>query len=641
MSADLIFLRPWWLVVLLLLPAIIFLQRSRKSNRDVWQRAVDPHLLPHLIEARPAARGAAGSWLLPTGVLMAIVALAGPSWQQQKTPLWQVEAPLVIALDLSSAMLAADLPPSRLVQARFKLMELLRKRRGGQVGLIVYAGDAFTAAPITRDSGTVQAVIDSLAADLMPVDGQRADRAIDSAVALMRSAGFSSGDILLVTDHSDRSASKAAGRVRAQGFRVSALGVGTAAGAPKTGASGFVSNARGQVEFARLDLASLKALAAQGGGTAATLSADGRDLEALGLLDPQTAAPPANAADGATSSSGAEALRRTDDGYWLLLPLLALALLGFRRQALLTLPLLLMLGTGLQSGPVQAAIATSEPGPPPASAPSPSTAFWAALWQRPDQRARAALDTGDFKLAGEVSPDAAVRGAAAYRGKDYAAAAQEFASGDSADARYNLGNALAEAGQYEKALAAYDQALARQPGMTDAQANRKAVEDALKNKRKQPPPAQDQPKDSPPTKPNDSSSPSQQGQSQQTQENPSPSTPDEKPPQGKPADAPAKSATQPSGEQSGRDQQPDSTAQQAADAAAKQEMQKALAQQKGGKEDGKPGKAAATASPEQRARAEHEQALQQWLRQVPDDPGGLLRRKFALEYQRRQAKGDE
>ena len=69
-------------------------------------------------------------------------------------------------------------------------------------------------------------------------------------------------------------------------------------------------------------------------------------------------------------------------------------------------------------------------------------------------------------------------------------------------------------------------------------------------------------------------------------------------------------------------------------------MQRALAQQPKGSDAGKPAKVAAEPGPEQRAQTEHQQALQQWLRQVPDDPGGLLRRKFALEYQRRQAKGE-
>jgi Ca-activated chloride channel family protein len=333
MSASFIFLRPWWLLALLLVPALIVLQGWKRSEQSAWQRAVDPHLLPHLIEAGTADRASTWTWLLPVGTALAILALAGPSWQQVRTPLWQVQAPLVIALDLSSAMLAADLAPSRLVQARSKVNELLTQRRGGQVGLIVYAGDAFTAAPITRDAATVRAVVDGLAPDLMPVDGQRADRAIERSIALMRSAGFARGDILLVSDHADAAAQSMARRAESQGFRVSALGVGTAAGAPMTGAQGFVTDTQGKLQFARLDLGSLVALAAAGGGKATALGADDRDLQALALLDPVGSARPGTDRDGAATANAAVAVERSDDGYWLLLLLLPLALLGFRRSA--------------------------------------------------------------------------------------------------------------------------------------------------------------------------------------------------------------------------------------------------------------------------------------------------------------------
>jgi Ca-activated chloride channel family protein len=654
MSAEFLFLRPWWLLGLLIVPALVVLQRSKRSTRNAWQRAVDPHLLPHLIEAGTSTRRSAwSSWLLSLGTVIAIVAMAGPSWQQQKAPLWQVEAPLVIALDLSSAMLATDLAPSRLVQARYKLRSLLKQRRGGQVGLIVYAGDAFTAAPITRDAGTVGAVIDSLTADLMPVDGQRADRAIESAVALMRSAGFNSGDILLVTDQADPSAQTAARQARSRGFHVSALGVGTVAGAPKTGPTGFISNALGQVEFARLDLASLTALAAKGGGNAVALSVDSADLQALDLLDPRGPTRRATRQDGTGTSDPAETVDRSDDGYWLLLLLLPLALMGFRRQTLMVLPLLLTAGGLMQPAPVEAATVSTPDNPARSSAPvaSPSSA-WAALWQRADQRARAALDAGDFQRARELAPDSALRAAAAYRSKDYPAAAKDFSAGNDADARYNLGNALAEAGQYEKAIEAYDEALARQPGMADALANRKAVEDALKQQR--------------------SSEDKQQGgapQSQKEQGSPPSSSPDQKagmgtpPPQnensGSPSSASSASASgapnssaQPPAGSAGEDAAPegmkaqqeknqDGEAQQQADAAARRDMQRALAQQPAnGSEARQPGATAAEPGPEQREETEHQQALQQWLRQVPDDPGGLLRRKFLLEYQRRQAAGE-
>jgi len=128
-------LRPGWLWALVAIPLLLWLWRQRQRRASVWREAVDPHLLPHLLDATPAG---SGRWALPLGVLgyaLAVVALAGPSWRQVEQPLWQSQTPLVIALDLSSATLAPDLPPSRLAQARAKLAALLRERSGGQVGL--------------------------------------------------------------------------------------------------------------------------------------------------------------------------------------------------------------------------------------------------------------------------------------------------------------------------------------------------------------------------------------------------------------------------------------------------------------------------------------------------------------------------
>src|SRR3546814_18113440 len=75
-------------------------------------------------------------------------------------------------------------------------MTLLKERTGGQVALIAYSGDAFTVAPMTDDAATVAALIDSLSPSVMPVAGQRADRALRRAAGSNRGAGFSGGDVL-------------------------------------------------------------------------------------------------------------------------------------------------------------------------------------------------------------------------------------------------------------------------------------------------------------------------------------------------------------------------------------------------------------------------------------------------------------
>ncbi|KAB8163060.1 VWA domain-containing protein, partial [Lysobacter maris] len=211
-------LRPDWLWALSLLPVLAAVWALRRRRDGVWREAVDAHLLPHLLDRgdRPRRRWTRGLGAL-AGMLayaFAVLAMTGPSWRQVEQPLWQGKLPLVMALDLSSAGMAADPPPSRVAQARAKLGALLAAR-DGPVGLLVYADDAFTVAPITDDAANVALFLDALSPDIMPVDGQRADRALAAAVRLMQQAGFEKGRILLLAGEADERAVEAAGAARA------------------------------------------------------------------------------------------------------------------------------------------------------------------------------------------------------------------------------------------------------------------------------------------------------------------------------------------------------------------------------------------------------------------------------------------
>lgn len=566
--------RPHALWALLALPAIVLLWYWRRRRGTAWHAAVDAHLLRHLLVAG-GQRAWSGLVLLLLGWTLAVLALAGPSWRQVAQPLWQSPAPLVVALDLSTRVTATDLPPSRLLQARAKLATLLRERQGGEVALLVYADDAYTVAPLTADAANIALYLDALGPDVMPRDGQRADRALDAAVLLLQQAGARGGDILLLTDRADDAARHAAA-ARAQGFSVSVLGLGTPSGAAYRGSDG-------QIAQARLEEAPLRALASAGGGRYARIASDDGDLKALGVLTPSVSV------DDRRDGAG---LAWRDEGFWLLPPLMLLALWAFRRRGL---AMALVLCTAL-----------------PLALPTPAQAAEGSWWQRADQRDQQRLNAG----------------VDAYRRGDFKAAQQQFDGVDSATGQYNLGNALARQGQYDAAIAAYDKALRQAPGMPDAVANRAAVDAA--RKRKSPPPPQDQ--QGPPSK-----APPSTGQGGQAGQDPAPPRQqgNQDPGQAPPARAP--SAGKPEQAQ-GADAQADPAAQAQADAAQRQRMQQALQQQTGQGKDGKdtPAQRQAAESPQQR---EQRQAVEAWMRRVPDDPGSLLRAKFQLENERRKREG--
>ena len=585
------FLRPMWLLALPLLPLLGWWWAHRRRRETAWRGHVDPHLLPHLLESGGRRRATGSVAML--ALLLAILALAGPAWRLGENPAWRNRTPLVVALDLSSATLAPDLPPSRLLQARAKLATLLRERDGGEVGLVVFADDAYTVAPLTTDTGNIALFLDSLAPDVMPIDGQRADRAIAWSARLLRQAGFDRGDILLITDHADDAASREAQAAARAGYRVSVLGLGTAAGAP-------YRNADGLMVQARLDGDALSSLARAGNGSYATMSPGDADLRALDVLS-------AAEADSLAATGGGRRWR--DEGYWLLPPLMLLALLAFRRGSLVAIVLLASLL------PMPQALAQEQVLP-----------ARGTPWRRADQVAHARMREGER----------------AYRAGDYARAAEQYAGIDDPDAHYNRGNALAKQGAYREAIAEYDRALGMQPRMADAIANKRAVQAAMKRKPK------GQQDGTQKRQPNQGQQQGKQGQEQQggQQDGGQQSPSQQSHPSGQsPSQSRQRQQHDSQRQDAGSQQQgqprpsvPDAAAQRAADSAQRERMQRALqarrAQQ--GKDD-KP----AQAKPETPAERERRLANEAWLRRVPDDPGGLLRAKFRLEYERRLQGGIE
>jgi Ca-activated chloride channel family protein len=576
------FLRPHLLWLLLAVPVLAVLWRLRLRRADAWRANVDAHLLPALLVA-----GGRASWFAFAAGLLACVlgvfALAGPSWRQDEQPMFRTHAPLVIALDLSARIQAADLPPSRLLQARAKLAELLRERRAGEVALLAYAGDSFTVAPLTDDAGNVALFLDALDPSVMPVGGQRGDRAIAAAVKLLQQAEFAHGDILLLTDRADAAARTQAAQAKAAGYRVSALGLGTPQGAA-------YREDNGNIAQARLEEGSLEGLARSGGGAYARLQQGMDDLRALGVLDPAR-----------TDNAGGDetgGLQWRDEGYWLLPLVMLLLLPAFRRRGALLLLALCLTPTLVPT----------------------ARAAEGTLWRRADQVQQQQLQTG----------------VEAYRRGDFAAAQKQFEGIDSDQGWYNLGNALARQGRYDDAIAAYDKALAQHPRMEDAVANRAAVDAARKrnkgghnddggqgkgqqgspnqNNAGQPKPGQQQP---------GQSSPSSQG----TQGQNGAKDPSQAQSQNPPSPAP--------GQQDGKQeppQQADRPSQQQADAAQRERMRQAMAQHQG--QD--PQQAQQVRGDETPQQREERQALEAWMRRVPDDPGSLLRTKFRLEQERRQ-----
>jgi len=586
MLADFHWLRPEWLWALPLIGALTFVLARRRLAPGSWQSVVDPALVPYVLSRTQSKRLDYRWWLTLLGGIIATLALAGPSWNRVEQPVFRSDQAVVIALDLSRSMDAQDLTPSRLTRARLKILDILDRRSGGQTALVVYSSNAFTVTPLTDDADTVASLVNSLSTDIMPSRGSYPLAAINKGRQLLEQAGVALGEVLLITDGgTSPAAERAAEELHDAGYTLSILGVGTTEGAPIPRAGGgFVTDRSGNIAVPRLESNGLRQLAAAGGGRYAVMTSDDKDIDSLlsGEVGRSTASDESLATD-----------QWQEEGPWLLLLLVPIAALAFRRGLVLALLIFVL--------PIA----------------EPAHAFsWQDLWLTKDQQAERLLEEGSPADAAGLFKDPDWRAVANYRAGDYGNSAAGFADGEDVRSLYNLGNALAKLGEFESAINAYDEVLEMDPDYADALYNRDLLKDML-----------EQNQDSQSGDQGNQENSSEAGGGAQQSEGQSDS---EQAGQEGASGEPGSEGEQ--GDASVRDEE---AANQEDMEAVQAELERAAqeAMQQSAEAQEEEGMTQAEAEAMRRAQ-EQQQAMEQWLRRIPDDPGGLLRRKFRYQYQR-------
>jgi Ca-activated chloride channel family protein len=585
MPAEFHFIRPDWLWALPGVALLAFVLARRQLAPGSWHRVIDPALAPYVL-SRTQVKGLSYRWwLLLLGGAIAALAMAGPSWNRMEQPVFRSEQAIVIALDLSRSMDAQDITPSRLARARLKILDILDRRKSGQTALVVYTSNAFTVTPLTTDTDTVAALVNSLSTDIMPSRGSYPVAAINKGRQLLEQAGVSYGEVLLITDGgTSPAAERAAEELRDAGYTLSVLGVGTIEGAPIPRAGGgFVTDRSGNIAVPRLEAQSLQTLAAVGGGRFTSLTSDDRDIDRLlsGEVGHSTLSDESLATD-----------QWQEEGPWFLLLLVPLAALSFRRGWILVVALMILPLT------------------------EPVHAFsWDDLWRTRDQQAARQLEQGDPVTAAELFEDPAWQAAASYLAGNYGNSAAGFSQFEDAASLYNLGNSLARLGEFESAIDAYDQAIEIDPDDPDVIYNRDLVRELL-----------DQQADAQNEQDGQDSNSEDGGGAQQSEGD---SQSDQQGQEGSAGDPGSESQD---GESSVRSE--DEMNQEDLEAI-QRELERAAQQAE--QQDVQPQEQQTMSQAEMEAmrRAqEQKQAMEQWLRRIPNDPGGLLRRKFQYQYQR-------
>ena len=193
------FLRPLWLLALI--PGLVLWWYIRRRQDDValWRQFIDPHLLEHLLIGEMKQQPFRPINLLLAMWILSAVALAGPTWQKTPFPFADDEAGLVVLLKASASMMTTDLQPSRLERSKFKLRDLLERRKGSSTGLIVYSGSAHLVMPMTRDHRIINEMSEDLTAEMMPVEGDSLVQALELAEKVLHRAGVP-GSVLVISD---------------------------------------------------------------------------------------------------------------------------------------------------------------------------------------------------------------------------------------------------------------------------------------------------------------------------------------------------------------------------------------------------------------------------------------------------------
>lgn len=586
------FIRPLWFLMLIPLLACLWLLISKKTGGRSWEKICDSQLLPYVLIHRQGRNRKLSVSLFAIVGLITIIALAGPTWERLPQPVFRSNAAVVIVLDLSRSMDAPDVAPSRLERARFKVIDILDLREEGETALIVYAGDAFTVTPLTSDTETIKSQLPALTTSLMPLQGHRADLALEMATSLMKQAGHPRGEIILITDEVDpeRDASKAE-KVSSQGYRISVLGVGTEQGAPVSLPNGgFLKNKSGEIIIPTLDHEALKKLATAGGGIYRTILPTNADIKAL-----MSAVDLVSHRDGGSKTEFKSDIWR-EQGPWLVLLLIPVVATSFRRGVVLVLVCLIA------------------PLPQPAQA-----ASWDKLWLNDNQRAQRLLQQGKSEAAAKLFTDDKWKAAAEYRSGDFDKSLQSLEAANDLESVYNKGNALARTGKYDEAVAAYEQVLEKIPDHEDAKYNLDLIK---KEMEKQKQPSQQNSSGGG----EDQQSSDDEGQRDEKNQN----------------DSSRENQHDGNGQQDKQDTGQQDQQNQGDQTASKGEQDQQQGKDEHEEKKGQPGKEdnqepqnADDMMAGNSEIDEESQATEQWLRRIPDDPGGLLREKFRLQYKQR------
>ena len=246
---------------------IRYTRRKRRQLAEFGDPALVSELMPNASRVRPNVKFS----ILMVALVLLILAAARPQYGQREQTVKRQGIEAIIALDISNSMLAEDVAPCRLDRAKQMLSKMIDQMVDDKVGLVVFAGEAYTQLPITCDYVSAKMFLNSITPDLIKTQGTAIGAALNTAIQSFGSEETdASRAIILITDgenHEDDAAAVAA-RAKEMGIKVMVVGIGKPEGSPIPipGTNNFRKDRQGNVVVSRLNENMCRDIAKAGNG---------------------------------------------------------------------------------------------------------------------------------------------------------------------------------------------------------------------------------------------------------------------------------------------------------------------------------------------------------------------------------------
>jgi len=258
---------------LLIVPVLVgFFVWSRISRRRALKKFGNHKILQQLMPFSSQGRPVLKFVLLMLALTSIIIGIARPQFGSKLKTEKRKGVELVIALDVSNSMMAEDIKPNRLERAKRAISRLIDRLKDDKIGLIVFAGDAYTQIPVTSDYNSAKLFLNSINTDIVPKQGTAIGAAIDLAHCSFSPNGEANKAIIVITDgenHED-DATAAAKSAKEDGIVVHTIGMGLPSGSPipvhKNGQTDYLKDRDGNVVVTKLNENMLEEISAAGEG---------------------------------------------------------------------------------------------------------------------------------------------------------------------------------------------------------------------------------------------------------------------------------------------------------------------------------------------------------------------------------------